>query len=138
MTAYSRLIGAHEGKECALMLSGAKPLSLFYVEGVDEDSREFPKVAFDEQVSLGRFAKRATQKTSLTPQGTSTDSITVLYSLADQAWRMGAFLSIADLYHSFGPGFRPGLDRLIGNLLGYTPEQIEAFISRLSPNGAYD
>jgi hypothetical protein len=133
----SRLIGPHEGEELTLMLSGAKPLSLFYFESADQGPREFPEEAFDEQVSLGRFVKRTSQKTVSSPKGIPVDITTVLYSLSDQVWRIDAYLFIAELYSSVGPGYRPDVERLIGNLLGYTAEATEAFINHVRTNGAY-
>ena len=50
---------------------------------------------------------------------------------------MDAYLFIAELYRSFGPGYRPDLERIIGNLLGYPAEAIEAFIHHVRATGSY-
>jgi hypothetical protein len=40
--------------------------------------------------------------------------------------------SVQDIYRRMGPGWRPDLERVIGSLLGYDPEHVEAFIERLA------
>jgi hypothetical protein len=127
------LIGPHEGDELDLMLSGVKPLSLFTF--VTNEGHEFAEAAFDDQVSTGKLVKRVVHRQQWAPHGNYVEVTTVLYSLSDQIWRIDAYLFIAELYRSLGVGYRPDLERMIGNLLGYRPEAIEAFIDRVRLKG---
>ena len=129
-------IGPHEGLELELMVNGSKPLSVFAVECQDENWIEFPEDKFDEQVALGKFKKHEILKQMVLPGvAQAIQTRVVLYSLPEQEWRIQAFLFLEKLYESLGPGYRPDLERAIGNLLGYSTEDVEFFLQHLRNKG---
>jgi hypothetical protein len=50
-----RLIGPHEGRELELMLSGRKPIALFYA--VESETWALPEDQFDRHVAMGKIVK---------------------------------------------------------------------------------
>ena len=130
------MIGPHEGRELELMLQGCKPLSVFVVESPDPDWVEFPEDEFDSEVSLGRLIKFERSRKTETPAGTPIEIRIVYYSVPQEKWRIPAIIFIEDLYTTLGPGYRPDLERVIGNLLGYDSHAIEFFIQSLREKGA--
>ena len=119
-------IGPHEGRELALMMAGTKPLSMF-VEEVPAQSEYFPEDQFDALVAQGKLKKFVSIETSPVPNGVDRNIRRVLYSLPDQEWRINAILSVLAMYKSLG-GFRPDLERMTGDLLGYAHGDVERFI----------
>lgn len=123
----SKSIGPHEGRELELMLDGKKPLSMFsyLVEG---GFVPYPEAEFEKYVSTGRL-KKVVSDQSTTVRGELLTNRRVLYALPNEDWRIRAFLFVQALYDSFGPGWRPDFEMIIGSLLGYDREDIEAFIN---------
>jgi hypothetical protein len=136
MTAHSirkpAFLGPHEGRELALMLEGKKHLSYFFLEaGIEREI--FPEDEFDSLVASGFLAKDERVEMIISPEtGKETNVRNILYATASEAWRIQAMRSVQDIYRRMGPGWRPDLERVIGSLLGYDPEHVEAFIERLA------
>lgn len=126
-------IGPHEGIELELMLSGKKPAAMFFDTYPDSDY-PIPEDEFQPYVDSGRMLKKEVLYPSPLPKErlrkkiNVTHSRHVFYALPDQAWRLDALDEIKrDLYVNKKP-WHENLDRKIGQLLGYTDNQIEIFI----------
>lgn len=125
-------LGPHEGRELALMLEGKKHLSYFFFEaGIEREI--FPEHEFDRLVASNFLAKDERLEMIISPEtGKETSLRNILYATASEAWRIQAMRTVQDTYRRMGPGWRPDLERVIGSLLGYDPEDVEAFIERLA------
>jgi hypothetical protein len=125
-------LGPHEDRELELMLSGKKPLSYFFVEvGITREI--FPEAEFDRHVASGFLIKDERIESFISPEhGEPTNARCILYATAGEAWRIPAMLAVRDIYRRMGPGWRPDLERVIGSLLGYDSEDVEAFVERLA------
>lgn len=125
-------LGPHEDRELELMLSGRKPLSYFFVEvGTARDL--FPEAEFDRHVASGFLIKEERVEPLVSPEdGEPTSARNILYATRNEAWRIPAMRTVQDIYRRMGPGWRPDLERIIGSLLGYDSEDVEAFIERLA------
>ncbi len=126
-------VGPHEGHELELMLEGKKHLSMFQVE--DSTAHDnFPDKRFDSFVAEGRFVKDIRFEQFISPDGAETSWRNILYATADEVWRIPAMRLVQDIYRTMRPGWRPDLERMIGLLLGYDSNDIEAFIKGLAEN----
>jgi hypothetical protein len=113
------------------MLEGKKHLSYFFLE-VGIEREVFPEREFDRLVASGILVKDERVEQLTSPEtGEATSARDILYATADDAWRIPAMRTIQDIYRRMGPGWRPDLERVIGSLLGYDPQDVEAFIERL-------
>jgi len=124
-------LGPHEARELALMLEGKKHLSYFFFE-VGIERKVFPEEEFDGLVARGLLIKDERVESFISPEtGKPTSARDILYATVDQAWRIPAMRLIQETYQRMGPGWRPDLERLKGSLLGYDPQDVEAFIEHL-------
>lgn len=113
------------------MREGKKHLSNFFLE-VGIEHEVFPEEEFDRLVADGFLVKDVRIETFISPEtGEETSARDILYAAADQSWRIPAMRTIQDIYRRMRPGWRPDLERVIGSLLGYDPEDVEAFVERL-------
>jgi hypothetical protein len=122
-------LGPHEGRELEFMLAGKKHLSYFFFE----TGAAFPKeIEFDAHVARGFLVKDEFVEQFISPEdGQETSARDILYATASEAWRIPAMRMIQAIYRRLGPGWRPDLERAVGSLLGYDPEDVEAFIENL-------
>jgi hypothetical protein len=121
----------HTGKELQLMLEGKKPLSMFYDDADEErDERIIPELAFGQLVATGQFSKaERTFELAYDPRiGRSRRIRYVLYCLKGQEWRLEAMFLVEKAVLNT-PYYDEGLDRMIGYLLGYTDDEVEAHIA---------
>lgn len=125
-------VGPHEGRELELMLEGKKHLSYFFFEvGIERDI--FPEDEFERLVNSGFLAKDERIEVMISPETKSDTTVrNILHATVTEAWRIPAMRTVQDIYRRMGPGWRPDLERVIGSLLGYDPEHVEAFIARLA------
>ncbi len=123
-----RAVGPHEGRELALMRSGAKPLSMFVAPASDE-TPAFPEEEFDSLINEGKLTKKVVIETMPGPGG-PVEIRRVLYARQGEEWRIEAFLMLQALYGTL-PGWRVDLERLTGLLLGYDRKDIEGFLARV-------
>jgi hypothetical protein len=110
------------------MLVGKKPLSMFYDDGDEEaDERITPEKAFDKFVAKGRFSKaERTFELVYDPRiGRNRRVRYVLYCLKGEEWRLEAMFLVL---RAGKRGYDAGLDRMTGYLLGYTDDEVEAYI----------
>jgi hypothetical protein len=124
-------IGPHEMRELELMKSGEKPLSMF-TESIPLDVKAFPEDEFDEMVNDGKLIKRVYTET-LQVGSNEIRTRRVLYALPGEEWRISAAILVHKVYRSLG-GWRPDLDRVIGELLGYDAADIDEFAGRIGRN----
>ena len=124
-----KFLGPHEGRELELMRLGKKPLSMF-LEEIAPRFKLFPEEEFDDLVTAGKLIKKVSIKGAQIGNGNHVKTRRVLYALANETWRMDAYMMTQDLYDSLRSGWHPDLDRLIGLLLGYRQIDIEQFIRR--------
>jgi hypothetical protein len=122
-------IGPHEGQELELMREGIKPLSMF-VEVVPSEATHFPEDEFDRLVAEKRLVKFVAFEEIGTPDGRCGQIKRILYALPAEAWRIKSMLLVQQVYSSLRSGWHPDLDRVIGTLLGYSVDDIEAFVNR--------
>lgn len=112
------------------MLSGKKPLSMFYAEiGELPDEVFIPESTFAPYLEAGRFVRDETQLT-LAFHPTLQRHVQlkyVFFALASEAWRIPAAILL--LHSSLKvPGPRQeSAERMMSALLGYTEEQIDAW-----------
>lgn len=118
----------HDGRELELMLRGEKPLSFFMHTPQEEDffANEIERQFFD-HVKNGKIIKK---QTSITIDN-YTNIITGYASIGNE-WRIEAlFLLMRALLTCTGPvKWSEGMERMLGELLGYTPDQIEEYIEK--------
>ncbi len=121
------LIGPHEGRELALMLEGRKKLAVFHewADRIDSLPEEvIPEKAFAPHVAAGRIVRRAEDIL----YGDGRTIRYVCFALPGEVWRIDAFLFMRRdaalhprLYGDAG-------DIVTGRLLGYSAEEIGAFL----------
>jgi hypothetical protein len=118
----------HTGYELALMIEGRKPLAVFGdvypTDWLDETTSRF-----DLFVEQRRFVRKIVDKPLLARYPLArTDAgdifRTVLVALADQSWRIDAYLSMEEAR----TGWNERLERLQGTLLGYEEWQNDWWI----------
>ena len=120
-------VGPHEGKELELMISGAKPLSMF-VEPIPTDYDFFDEQEFDRLVRSNRLIKEVRVEIVSTGIGDPQRIRRVLYAQVSEAWRIPSMLFVQDIYSSLGAGIKPDLERVIGRLLGYATSDIDSYL----------
>ena len=118
-------IGPHEGRELELMLSGVKPMAMFWLEpGMDH--ADVGDAGFDQYVSQGQILKF----TDIDPESSVE---TYRYCLPTEEWRAKLSQLVAHMCRdrtAFDVFTTPDLSRLEGMLLGYPKESVEAFVAR--------
>lgn len=114
----------HTNRELGLMLRGVKPLAVF-----TDYEGHFPEVVlrylrmFDRHVAAGRFVRRDEIVDNKHGRLRS-----VLFALPNEEWRIQAMI---DLRAQPGKWTRE-MEREEGELLGYTAEQNEIWLSRFT------
>jgi hypothetical protein len=123
-------IGPHEGRELELMLSGKKPMAMF-TEVLPVES-QIPEQEFAEYVESGKIVKREVFEPGprLPGHPEETKIRRVLYALPTETWRIDAMIMLSEVYQRH-PGWDAGLERMIGSLLGYEAEDVEAFVQKM-------
>jgi hypothetical protein len=112
----------HTGRELALMLSGRKPLAYFsYFDG--EPLSIAIDQPFDEHVTKGEleyrhYRLRLSEKAEIVNYA--------IYTLPSEAWRADALTMLLEAGQR--SGWCPGMERLLGSLLGYTDEENDVYL----------
>lgn len=117
----------HTGRELRLMLAGTKPLAVFAdaYPGVD-DMRIFPTDVFASHVDAGRIVQREYVDLSAPLPPPVRGIRVLLYALADQAWRIDAYIALRD--EAAKHGWSEIFERREGELLGYADWQIDCYL----------
>ncbi len=119
----------HVGNELPLMLEGKKPLAMFYYSKAVGDRDIVPTQAFLPHVQSGLIKMEEFDVEDASDNALSTITY-VLYAAAGEEWRIPAMkIALAAQRDNF---HRPdeGIDRIIGMLLGYSKQSIDAFALR--------
>lgn len=113
--------GPHSGREIELMLAGIKPVAFFTIP--DHGNSRQRLAALDEAVLHGRLLKDAFGARTFYCQPSK---------LADMKELMGIYQRLDADAQAPGSSFKPAeSDHIrIGQLLGYSAEDIEAFVRR--------
>jgi hypothetical protein len=126
----------HTGQELELMLQGRKPLAWFgFVEDSDAELIAECERKFEDHVKTGRLVKCGySEELACDPRlGRKLKGKTLLYALPNEAWRISAMrlaLKVnGTLSRQNGPGPDEAIDRMIGALLGYSDEEMDAYIA---------
>ena len=115
------------------MLLGRKPLSVFCDEiSVLPNEEIIPEERFRPYVETGRFVR---EETVLVGEyhptlGRDVRLRYVLFALRAEAWRIPAFLLAQDVRRRMGR-HSEDIERFESSLLGYTPEEIDAWCNHL-------
>jgi len=129
----------HTNRELEFMLERGKPLAHFYDVYPPVPAEEIiPRKSFAPHVASGQFEVRVyvepmEERLLRAPHVRGT--IHFLYALADQFWRIDAYISMQQEASSMG--WTERLERLQGTLLGYTDAQNDAHIARLKSRSQY-
>lgn len=122
----------HTGQELELMLAGRKPLAMFYDDAdVASEDSPIPEDDFDLLVEQKGFRKgvRVFNGAFDPRKGGPFRTRYVLYALPGEEWRIPAmFLALEARANT--SGYDEGIDRIVGALLGYSNEEIEAHLQR--------
>jgi hypothetical protein len=122
----------HTGRELQMILSGTKPLSMFYDHAEPEHGPSLiPEDEFDAYVTNKRFAKGTKiYELALDPgTGRSHNVKYVLYALKGEEWRIPAMFVVLDTSFRMKE-HEEAIDRLTGALLGYTDTEIDEFVAK--------
>lgn len=132
-------IGPHNGKELDLMLSGDKPLAFFSVEP-GMKAEHVGDADFAPHVESGRirfFSKSTEYRVGSHLNARLIEIEWRAYCLPAHEWRAKIILAL----HSEAPGERVSIRdqlspedmaRMNGTLLGYSADDIEAFVGRMT------
>jgi hypothetical protein len=123
----------HDGHELELMLSGKKPLAMFYENAdIPYSDSYIPRDDFKKYVDQEIFCNGdLITESFIDPRnGRPVRTRYELYSIKCEEWRIPAITMV--LKTMIRTKNRPdeGLDRMIGSLLGYTDAQNDEYISR--------
>jgi hypothetical protein len=121
---------SHTGRELSLMLEGKKPLAVFddllFADGVDDEIEH----DFAKYIDQGRFVRHEVQ--DLWPNAQTIRGRVALgtrlrlYALPDERWRIDAYVLLGKA--TTGRPWNDSLETFVGLLLGYTEEEIAAWI----------
>jgi hypothetical protein len=118
----------HTGRELAMMLTGTKPLAVFFGPHLQgEEVVEIPERMFRPHVASGRFVMREIIEPA-SPDA-HPPMRRVLYALPHEAWRIDDYLSL--LTTASTSGWSEILIRKEGALLGYEDWQNDWYIAYL-------
>lgn len=129
------MIGPHTRKELELMLTGTKPMAMFfdyYVEDGSIPEEIIPETAFKPHVENGTFVRISRDFRDIKHNCLIRF---VCFTRPDEVWRAQCVLWMKEGIYS---GVRPALagdNVLIGRLLGYAEEDIQDFIEHRSKYG---
>jgi hypothetical protein len=121
------LVANHTGRELSLMLSGTKPLAMFYAE-ISELPNEalIPEQAFAEHIRRGAFVRgEITLESGYSALlGRNAHIRYVFFALAAEAWRIPAMSLLRESFAKSKCPWNESLERFEGALLGYTDEEV--------------
>lgn len=118
-------IGPHEGRERELMLAGEKPMAMF--SDVVPASMDLPLEDFAPYLTSGQVV-RCEDVYYPKPKALFPFRF-VYFALRNEAWRIEEMRTINRNMIEHGQCASDATDEKIGYLLGYSPEQVEEFIS---------
>jgi hypothetical protein len=117
-------IGPHEGRELELMLRSEKPAALF-CDTIPGTPGIIPEAEFQPYVDQGRLLKKEAVYFS---EKLNASLRYLYYALPAEAWRIDVFDQMKSDFYIKDCPWTDDMDRKIGQLLGYSDEEIEIFI----------
>jgi hypothetical protein len=123
----------HTGRELSLMLSGGKPLAMFHAEVSELPDEGFiPEEAFRPHVLTGRFVRDEAILESDYAESLGRTALIkyVLFAPIAEAWRIPAMRLLKESFRKSRCRWNDALERIEGTLLGYTDEEMTAWISQ--------
>lgn len=120
----------HTNRELELMLSGKKPLAMFYDEVSCLPNEEIiPEARFAEYVDSGRFVRgEETYEAEFHPElGRLMRMQYVFFALSEEAWRIPALALLLRVRYRMNSHRSEEVERIESTLLGYTEEEIDAW-----------
>ena len=126
----------HTGRELELLCAGTKPLAWFiFSMDYEQDLYVAHRAQFAPLVDSGRLVEASYDETLTYDPKLERNLLvrTVLYALPEEAWRMPALRMILEVSCTHRDiGHNEIINRLMGRLLGYTEQEIEAFVAATS------
>ena len=127
-------IGAanHTNCELELMLSGRKPLAIFYALTSELPNEELiPEEQFAPHVANGKFVRSEAEIHDLPNDGSNQGKNIkfVFFATKDEDWRIKAMLLLKE-QHAKTNLWNETCERTESALLGYTDEEIEAWCKK--------
>ena len=124
----------HTGRELELMLTGAKPLAVFYESYPEEPCEEIiPENAFKPYVAAGTFEKREFVELLDRPPPATHSHVKgnryVIYAIPEENWRIDAYIEMK--VQSRVLGWSEEFERREGFLYGYEEWQTDAWLAHL-------
>lgn len=119
-------IGPHEGRECALMLAGQKPMAMFC--DVATHSDHFPESEFAPHVEVGTIIRREEFYSSL---GDAVVTRCLFFALPAHEWRIEEAHLIQKAIFTGQRCATAADDAQLGYLLGYEDADITAFLNHV-------
>ncbi|MCF3628138.1 hypothetical protein RJ527_08685 [Thalassospiraceae bacterium LMO-SO8] len=123
--------GPHEGRELELMLSGQKPLALFF--DTLPESGVIPDKDFDAFVRSGAFVMDQRIVRPIDGKKNMPPTRVVLYAIPSEAWRIQEALAILEPVFALTRPPSEEDDVTLGRLLGYAEEDIANFLGQGHP-----
>ena len=122
----------HTGRELSLMLDGAKPLAMFYAEVSELPEEDFiPENAFRPYVTTGQFVRGEFILDNGYAESIGRNALIkyVLFAHYAEAWRIPAMRLLKESFIKAQCQWNEALERIEGTLLGYTDEEVTAWIN---------
>tara|TARA_R110000824_G_scaffold299852_1_gene487955 strand:+ start:423 stop:839 length:417 start_codon:yes stop_codon:yes gene_type:complete len=120
--------GPHEGRELELMLSGQKPLALFF--DTMPESGVIPDKDFDTFVRSGAFVMDQRIVHPIHNKKSMPSTRVVLYAIPSEVWRIQEALAILEPVFALTRPPSDEDDVNLGRLLGYPEDAIAHFVGR--------
>lgn len=120
----------HTNRELELMLSGRKPLAMFFDEISCLPHEEIiPEERFSPYVENGRFVRsEEIFSAEFHPElGRKAQIKYVFFALAEEAWRIPALALLLRVCYQMNSRHPEEIERIESSLLGYTQEEIDAW-----------
>lgn len=121
-------VGPHEGRELELMLSGRKPLALFF--DTLPESGAIPDQDFDAFVRSGTLVMDQRIVRPLHDKKNLPSTRVVLYAMPNEVWRIEEALAILEPVFALTRPPSDEDDVNLGRLLGYPEDAIAHFVGR--------
>ncbi len=118
----------HTGRELKLMLSGCKPLAMFYAMAEElPDERLIPEKKFGRYVAQGLFVRADASFETEHPKTHRLCEVKyVFFARKEEKWRIPALALVVRTYQRMRKTDE-GIERIESALLGYTDEEIDAW-----------
>lgn len=123
------MIGPHEGRELELMLAGEKTLAVFH-DAVPAEGGMIAETIIPEQAFAPHVARGTVKRFAEDIQNVRSGGVLrfVCFTLPGEEWRAQFFLWFKREWLGGRQSYDPSHEYIIGNLLGYTPEDVDNYL----------